>query len=61
MIVNSMKKPILTFEQRTNIISPELEVAKIRFKREFEKSPLGRFIQQSVEIITKMLDAIKLK
>ena len=56
-----MKKPILTFEQRTNMISPKLEVAKIRFKREIEKSPLGRFIQQSVVILTKILDAIKLK
>ncbi len=46
-----MKKPIFTFEQRNNWYAPELEVAKMKFKREFHKSILGKFIQLCVDFI----------
>ena len=56
-----MKKPILTFEQRTHMYSPELKVAWIKVKRAIDKAPFGIFMKQSIEILSKMLDAIQTK
>lgn len=50
-----MKKPIFSEEQRRNLYVPELEVAKLKFKREFEKSNLGQFIKRMVKWLTKVL------
>ena len=50
-----MKKPIFTEEQRRSWYSPELEVAKLKFKREFEKSNLGQLINGIVEWLSKVL------
>lgn len=50
-----MRKPILTEEQRCSWYAPELEVAKLKLKREFEKSNLGQFIKRIVEWLAKML------
>lgn len=50
-----MKKPIFTKEQRRSWYSPELEVAKLKFKREFEKSNLGRLMKRIVEWLAKVL------
>ena len=50
-----MKKPIFTEEQRRLMYSPELEVAKLKFKREFGKSNLGQFIRRIVEWLAKVL------
>jgi hypothetical protein len=52
---NKMKKPIFTEEQRRSWYSPELEVAKLKFKREFEKSNLGRLMKRIVEWLAKVL------
>lgn len=43
-----MKKPILSFEERSSMFSPELYLAKLKFKREFEKSSTGIFIQNLI-------------
>lgn len=51
-----MKKPIFTESQRRNWPYPELEVAKLKFKREFEKSNLGKLIKRTVEWLSKMLN-----
>lgn len=51
----TMKKPIFTKEQRRSWVISELEVAKLKFKREFEKSNLGQFIKRIVEWLAKVL------
>lgn len=50
-----MKKPIFTEEQRRLWVILELEVAKLKFKRAFEKSNLGKFIKRMVELLAKAL------
>lgn len=50
-----MKKPIFPEEQRRSMLAPELEVTKLKFKREFEKSGLGQFMKRIVEWLTKLL------
>lgn len=50
-----MKKPIFTEEQRRSWYAPELEVAKLKFKREFEKSNLGQILKKIVEWLAKVL------
>jgi len=50
-----MKKPIFTEQQRRSWYNPELEVAKLKFKREFEKSNLGQLLKRIVEWLTRVL------
>lgn len=49
-----MKKPIFTEEQRRSLYIPELEVAKLKFKREFEKTNFIRFIKWLLEKLSKI-------
>ena len=50
-----MKKPIFTEEQRRSWTVPEFEVAKLKFRREFEKTELGLFIKKTVIWLDKIL------
>lgn len=50
-----MKKPIFSEEQRRSWIIPEIEVAKLKFKREFKKTNLFRIMKKIVEWTEKYL------
>ena len=50
-----MKKPIFTEQLRRTWFLPELEIAKLKFKREFEKSILGRLIKNITEWLSNIL------
>lgn len=47
-----MKKPIFKYEDRTNWISPELEIAKMKFRREFDRSKFGKILDKIINWIT---------
>lgn len=51
-----MKKPIFTEQERRMMYSPELEVAKLRFRREFERSELGQALKKIAEWLTGVLN-----
>lgn len=51
-----MKKPIFSETQRHLWPYPEIEIAKLKFKREIEKSSLGKFIIRFNNWISKLLD-----
>lgn len=55
-----MKKPIFSEEQRRNWLVPELEVAKMKFRREFDRSWHGRFNYKIIDWLAKCLKKIKL-
>lgn len=46
-----MKKPIYSKEELRDFINPELEIAKLKFMREIEKSNFGKFIKYTSEIL----------
>jgi len=52
-----MKKPIFSEIQRHSLIIPEIEIAKLKIKRELEKSKLGQLIKICVEQLVKLLSA----
>jgi hypothetical protein len=49
-----MKKPIFSQEERNEWTVPELEVAKLKFAREFMKGWVGRFLQRTVDRLAKL-------
>ena len=57
LITNNMKRPIFIQEQRINcnIDFLKFEIAKLRFKREFEKSYFIKFVKSIVELLAKVL------
>ena len=50
-----MKKPIFTEKQRRSWLAPEFEVAKLKFKRESEKSNLVLLMKRLVEWLAKVI------
>lgn len=50
-----MKKPIFTEDERRLWCNIELEIAKLRFKRDFERSILGKFLKNIVETVGNIL------
>ena len=56
-----MKKPIFPEHVRRTWPVPELEIAKLKFKREFEKSNLGQLMKRIVEWLARVIDYRKIK
>jgi hypothetical protein len=54
-----MKKPIFTEHQRSNIDQTTLqsEIAKLKFKRAFENTGLGKFMRLMVNWLAKILSS----
>ncbi len=50
-----MKKPIFTEDQRRMFLYPELEVEKLKFKREFMKTKIGILLYQTVDRLNNIL------
>ncbi len=50
-----MKKPIFTNKQRCSWYAPELEVAKLKFKRDFEKTEMFKTFCGIVNWLNKKL------
>jgi len=50
-----MKKPIFTEAQRRSWPLPEVEIDKLKFKREFGKSNLGLFLKSIIDWLAKVL------
>lgn len=50
-----MKKPIFKEEDRRNWIAPELEVAKMKFRRAFDRSWYGKLNYRILDVIAKWL------
>ena len=51
-----MKAPIFSQQQRNSFLVPELEVAKLKFCREFEKSKYYKFLEKIVDFLAKKIN-----
>jgi hypothetical protein len=50
-----MGKPIFTQNQRNSWMIPELEVAKLKFKREIDNSLLGKLMRRVIKWLSGKL------
>ncbi|BFM41668.1 hypothetical protein CFS9_03090 [Flavobacterium sp. CFS9] len=50
-----MKRPIISQQERSCMINPKLEVAKLKFKREIDRSRFGQMLYKIVQRLSKKL------
>lgn len=50
-----MKTPIFSQQQRNSFLVPELEVAKLKFCREFEKTKFWKLLEKTVDFLAKII------